>query len=165
MKNKMGRPIAGIEPAGIVFAARFTEEEAEALNNAIKQSGQSKSDWIRNGLLLHAITNKPPSYKRFPVNCANPFQYRGKSALIGVQVGERLVGYKGDFIVRQGAPAGPFYVSLACRGLLFRDDPPNTGGRTFHLSQAHVDSIIPLSSAEADFEVQRPFLSRNRMRF
>jgi hypothetical protein len=54
-KKVMGRPKVGIQNAkGIFFAARFTPSEARQLNEAIRRSGQSKSDFIRNRLLLPA---------------------------------------------------------------------------------------------------------------
>jgi hypothetical protein len=52
MKKRVGRPRLGTRNAkGKLFAARFTPDEAKRVNVAISQSGQSKSDWIRNALL------------------------------------------------------------------------------------------------------------------
>jgi len=51
MKKKMGRPTVGTQPAKVFFAARFTRQEAGQINGAIRQSRQTKSDWIRKNLL------------------------------------------------------------------------------------------------------------------
>jgi hypothetical protein len=54
-KKVMGRPPIGMaNERGVFFAARFTPAEARELNGAIRYSGQSKSAWIRNGLLSAA---------------------------------------------------------------------------------------------------------------
>ena len=54
-KKVIGRPKIGIKYAkGIFFAARFTPAEAMELDGAIRQSRQSKSDWIRKNLLSSA---------------------------------------------------------------------------------------------------------------
>jgi hypothetical protein len=51
-KNVMGRPKVGIQNAkGVFFAARFTPMEAKQINVAIRESHQTKSDWIRKNLL------------------------------------------------------------------------------------------------------------------
>jgi hypothetical protein len=62
MKKHAGRPKIGIQNAkGVFFAARFTPVEAKQLNGAIRQAGQSKSDWIRKALLSAAVSDKPAS--------------------------------------------------------------------------------------------------------
>ena len=52
MKAKRGRPKAKTgEAKGTFFAARFNQAETKILNDAIKKSKKSKSDWIREKLL------------------------------------------------------------------------------------------------------------------
>jgi hypothetical protein len=52
LQNKMGRPKIGTKNAkGVFFAARFTPAEAKQIDQAIHQSGQSKSEFIRTRLL------------------------------------------------------------------------------------------------------------------
>ena len=58
-KKRMGRPKIGIQNAkGELFAARFTPGEAKQISQAIRKTGQSKSDWIRKALLFAANGNK-----------------------------------------------------------------------------------------------------------
>ena len=58
----MGRPKIGIKNAkGVFFAARFTPAEAKELDGAIRQANQTKSAWIRNGLLSAARRGKVAS--------------------------------------------------------------------------------------------------------
>jgi hypothetical protein len=51
-KKAMGRPKIGTQNVkGIYFAARFTKAETQQINEAVRRSGLSKSDFIRNRLL------------------------------------------------------------------------------------------------------------------
>jgi len=62
MKKRMGRPKIGIQNAkGELFAARFTPLEAKQIREAIRQAGQSNSDWIRKALLSAAGGSKSGS--------------------------------------------------------------------------------------------------------
>jgi hypothetical protein len=59
MRKRMGRPKIGIQNAkGILFAARFTPPEAKQINEAIRDAGQSNSDWIRKALLSASARSK-----------------------------------------------------------------------------------------------------------
>jgi hypothetical protein len=59
MKKHAGRPRIGTQNAkSIYFTARFTPIEAKQLNAAIRQSKQSKTDWIRKALLSAAGGDK-----------------------------------------------------------------------------------------------------------
>ena len=61
-KKVMGRPKVGADNAkGVFFAARFTPTEAVKLDAAIAESGQSKSDFIRNRLLSAVSDGKVDS--------------------------------------------------------------------------------------------------------
>lgn len=52
---KLGRPrIAKSEFKGVLIGARFAPDEAKQVHDAVKRSGQVKSDWIRNTLLQAA---------------------------------------------------------------------------------------------------------------
>jgi hypothetical protein len=52
---KLGRPkLAKGEAKGVLIGARFAPYEANQVHDAIKRSGQVKSDWIRNILLQAA---------------------------------------------------------------------------------------------------------------
>ena len=62
MKPKMGRPkVPKAKLRGILVQARVSPEESHAINGAIRQTGQSKSDWIRKALLSAAGSDKPAS--------------------------------------------------------------------------------------------------------
>jgi hypothetical protein len=62
MRKHAGRPKIGIQNAkNIYFTARFTPVEAKQLNGAIRQSKQSKTDWIRKALLSAAGSDKSAS--------------------------------------------------------------------------------------------------------
>jgi hypothetical protein len=59
MKKHAGRPKLGTQNAkGVLFAARVTPPEAKHIKDAIRQAGQSNSDWIRQALLSAAGENK-----------------------------------------------------------------------------------------------------------
>jgi hypothetical protein len=55
MKKKMGRPkLPTTEAKGAQYAVRLAKADADAVNRAIKHSGKSKPDWLRNALLTAA---------------------------------------------------------------------------------------------------------------
>lgn len=55
MKSKAGRPkLAAKNAKGDLFAVRVTPPEAKQINEAIRQSGQGKPDWLRKALLYAA---------------------------------------------------------------------------------------------------------------
>jgi len=59
IKKHVGRPRLGTQNAkGKLFAARFTPPEAKHISAAIRQSGKSNSDWIRNALISAASGGK-----------------------------------------------------------------------------------------------------------
>ena len=59
MKPKMGRPkVAKAKLRGIIVNARLSPEENQAINGAIRRSGQAKSGWIRKALLSAAGSDK-----------------------------------------------------------------------------------------------------------
>ena len=51
-KKKLGRPVLpGGSAKGIMLSARFTKAESDSIADAVKRSGQKKTEWIRNALL------------------------------------------------------------------------------------------------------------------
>ncbi len=55
MKRKIGRPsIPRGKALGRTYGARFRPDEEKELILAIRASGKSKSDWIRDALLAEA---------------------------------------------------------------------------------------------------------------
>jgi hypothetical protein len=159
MSNKVGRPkVPKSKSKTVLRGALFASTEVKSVDLAIDKSGQDKSKWIREKL----IEASTPYHKKFPVNCPDAKKkYDGEKVLFRIEIEGELKGYAGKFVVHKyfGDPAE--YVSVDLPGLRFLHDPPNTQGYSFHLSQAHVDSIIPVSDPEASFEVQLPFLSRH----
>jgi len=62
MSNKMGRPkLAKAKLRGIIVNARLSPDENRVINEAIRRSPDSKSDWIRKALLSAAASDKPAS--------------------------------------------------------------------------------------------------------
>jgi hypothetical protein len=62
MKIKMGRPkLPKGETRDVLIGARFAPDEAQAVETAVKRSGQVKSDWIRKALLSAAGSDKSAS--------------------------------------------------------------------------------------------------------
>jgi uncharacterized protein (DUF1778 family) len=62
MSKKMGRPtVPKAKYRGILMQARVSPEESQAINKAIKRSGESKSEWMRNALLEAAKEHKTAS--------------------------------------------------------------------------------------------------------
>jgi len=54
-KPKMGRPpLPKKEYRGEVFGVRLKPDEAREVNQAIRESGQTKPDWLRNALVSSA---------------------------------------------------------------------------------------------------------------
>jgi hypothetical protein len=51
MKKKMGRPRLSQKGVAVVFSVRLPPEEAKAISAAIRASGQTKSDWVRDAIL------------------------------------------------------------------------------------------------------------------
>jgi len=59
MKKHAGRPKIGTQNAkGVSVTVRFTPPEAKQLEQAIRQTRQTKSDWIRQILLSAAGGDK-----------------------------------------------------------------------------------------------------------
>jgi len=59
MSKKMGRPrLKKAEFKGILIGARFAPNEARTVQDAVKRSGEVKSDWIRKTLLSAAGSDK-----------------------------------------------------------------------------------------------------------
>jgi FKBP-type peptidyl-prolyl cis-trans isomerase (trigger factor) len=59
MKKHAGRPKIGTENAkGVSVTVRLTPPEAKQLNQAVRQTRQSKSEWIRKTLLAAANGDK-----------------------------------------------------------------------------------------------------------
>jgi len=62
MKKKLGRPKVGVKNAkGEVFSVRVTPLEAKAINEAIRQTGIGKPDWLRKALLSASGFDKTAS--------------------------------------------------------------------------------------------------------
>lgn len=62
MKKKMGRPpVPKAKLRGILMQARVSPEENKAIIAAVKQAGDTKSEWIRKALLSAAGSDKPLS--------------------------------------------------------------------------------------------------------
>ena len=62
MSKKMGRPkLAKAKLRGIIVNARLSPDENGVINEAIRRSPDSKSDWIRKALLSAAASDKPAS--------------------------------------------------------------------------------------------------------
>jgi len=58
----MGRPkVKRAEFKGILIGARFAPDESKTVHDAVKRSGQGKSEWIRKALLSVAASDKPAS--------------------------------------------------------------------------------------------------------
>jgi hypothetical protein len=73
-----------------------------------------------------------------------------------------IVPLQGRFMVHQLEP-GRGTVDVECFDPRFRVSLATIGGMAFHLSQPHVDSIIPseLPNSSAKHMIQIPFLSRH----
>jgi hypothetical protein len=55
MKKKMGRPkLPKGEAKGVQFGIRLSKPDGELVKEAIKRSGLSQPDWLRNALLSAA---------------------------------------------------------------------------------------------------------------
>ena len=109
----------------------------------------------------------PHCEKGIPVKCPDAQdRYDGKTVLFHLERDGSLISLKGTFIIHLDADSDCVCVDIEYRGHLEHFEPPNTLGYCFHLSQAHTDSIIPVSGGQsgADFEVTVPFLARHYIR-
>lgn len=62
MNKKAGRPkLKKAEYKGTLIGARFMPDESKCVHDAVKRSGQVKSDWIRKALLSAAGSDKSAS--------------------------------------------------------------------------------------------------------
>jgi hypothetical protein len=62
MKAKMGRPkVPKAKKRGIFIVTRVSPEESQAINGAIRRSGQNQSEWARKALLSAAGSDKSAS--------------------------------------------------------------------------------------------------------
>ena len=103
------------------------------------------------------------SKPEFPVRCPNAQEkYGDKTAMFRVELDGELRALTGKFIIYQTEEG--LYIDVEHVGQLQKVEPPNTLGYSFHLSQAHVDSIIPANvpGLKVDFEIQIPFLANHR---
>lgn len=157
----MGRPkVPKSEAKSVLRGALFAPDEAETVDRTIKESGLDKSKWIREKLIDASI----PYQRRFPVDCSEAKKkYDEQPVIFRIEINGELKGYLGKFIVHRYYPDPFAYVSVELEGFRLPTDPPNTAGYSFHLSQAHLDSIIPVSDPEAKFEIQIPFLARHHI--
>jgi hypothetical protein len=59
MNKKAGRPkLKKADFKGILIGARFAPNESKQVHDAVKRSGQGKSEWIRKALLSAAGSDK-----------------------------------------------------------------------------------------------------------
>jgi hypothetical protein len=55
MKKKMGRPRLSAKGVAVaVFSVRLPPQEAQAVNAAIRASGQTRPNWLRDAILAAA---------------------------------------------------------------------------------------------------------------
>ncbi len=109
---------------------------------------------------------KLPNYKRFPLDCPDARKkYSGKKVAIKLHIAGELKLFLGEFVVHQFKPEGPQYISVHVNGRVSFDDPLDTSGWAFHLSEGHFASIVPVNDkkGEIEFLIQEPF-RRGRIR-
>ena len=95
--------------------------------------------------------------KQFKVVCPNAFNLRGKKVFYRIEIDQKIVSRSGTFQVHRVGSPEMFLVDIDT--FLRETDPPNSYF-LIHLSQAHIDSIVPAKQNDIgiDFEVTRPFL-------
>jgi hypothetical protein len=60
-QKKLGRPkLPKNRAKAVLFAARFTQQDAKPISLAIQRSGKSKSQWVRQSLIEAASELPPP---------------------------------------------------------------------------------------------------------
>jgi hypothetical protein len=159
-KNKMGRPpLPKGKAKKVVFAVKLSSEDSKALEASAKESGQTKSELIRERLL--GRPQRPLHYyENFPVVCANAQELYGgnpdKIAVFQVEYRGKLHVLSGRFMVHEQ----PGKVFLVVRSYGSSEVP----AMDYCLDQEHVDSIAPLPelAPKAAYIIQEPFLSHRR---
>ena len=99
--------------------------------------------------------------KRFPVNYPDARKkLHCKRVKLIVEHRGKPFELFGEFNVLPTDLPEPEYISVRVDSV-FPDDPPLTAGRMYHLSQAHVASIVGANDPKAKFEIQLPFYEAN----
>jgi hypothetical protein len=97
---------------------------------------------------------------RFAVNCDEATQYCGKTVVFQVEEDGELHPHIGKFIIHQTDDG--LFVDVDYWEFHHQILPSIPQGWTVHLSQEHIDSIVPANDPrrEVELAIQLPFLSR-----
>jgi hypothetical protein len=86
----------------------------------------------------------------------------GKTVVFHLEHEGKLIQLVGRFIVH--GPPDRQWLDLECRELHYPEEPSNTLGYCYRLSQGYVDSIARAAEeAGAEFELRIPILDRHRV--
>lgn len=98
--------------------------------------------------------------RRFPVKCDDANRYDGRNVVFQVEEDGELRPHRGKFIIHQTDDGLFVDVEYWESHQILHSTPQ---GWTVHLSQAHVDSVVPVSDSrqEVEFAIQVPFLFRH----
>lgn len=102
---------------------------------------------------------RQPFYRNFPVRLSeSPSKFDDAKIIGWFYVRGQWQPRMGDFVIHRDSPSGPYYIE-------FRLFPEAQGVQQNWtsiaiLSQAHVDSIVPINHPEAQFEIVERFQPR-----
>jgi hypothetical protein len=120
-----------------------------------------------SGSIAFMRNSTPNSERRILVKCPDAqARYDEKSVLFHLERDGKLVSVKGRFIIHLEPDSDSAFIDIEFRGHIEHFEPPDTFGYCFHLSQAHTDSIVSVSSQQpdVDFEVTVPLLFSHYIR-
>ena len=105
------------------------------------------------------LVNYPGGYK------AALERYEGKNALFQIECDGKMMHLRGVFHVLPDPSSGSIFVYIFHAGRIAASDPPDTAGYDIHLSQSHLDSVVPgIFQEKGDhWEVQFPFGCRHHI--
>lgn len=108
---------------------------------------------------------RKPAEHAIPVNCPDAHKYNGKKVGIRILFTEGEKDLEAEFEVHQYDQNGPQFVMAVVRSRLYVEDSLKDFW-AFHLSQAHIASIAPVSdgNGNVEFEVVLPFQGHPRFR-
>src|ERR1035437_1191530 len=90
------------------------------------------------------LVNYPGGYK------AALERYEGKNALFQIECDGKMMHLRGVFHVLPDPSSGSIFVYIFHAGRIAASDPPDTAGYDIHLSQSHLDSVVPGIFQEKD---------------
>ena len=130
MNNKMGRPpLPKGQSKDVQLGVRFNPKDNNQIEKAVKESGQTKTEWVRNAAI--AESKAPPIWVKSKWKAE---ELNGSLIEFRIDSPKRLLGGVGELKVRENA-LGEISVDI------FIDEPKKGISTRIWLAQDAVDRI------------------------